>query len=241
MSASSALRSAISAPPTTSPIAVEPGSAQLPDMAGLVSVNMRVSRVFGFGREPQPTAGSPIGGGDMAAGRWRPRRWRWWTAGLRRSGGGGPGGGGGGMRMGRGAEDVAASAAARVQRSPVQRDGVGQLHQHPEPHQSGRLPGRPDLESVRRGDQRQHGIRRRRRSRRTGRGSVEAPPTTGAWNCRCDSRSRRFRRCPFPGFCGRSSRGSSGRSWPRRHPAASVCTKANAVPRLNIPSELPNW
>jgi hypothetical protein len=70
-------------------------------MAGLVSVNMRVQKVFGFGPSrgsSGPTAGDrggfggPGGGGPGGGGGGR--------GGFGGPGGGGPGGGGGGMRMG---------------------------------------------------------------------------------------------------------------------------------------------
>src|SRR5579862_7424983 len=64
-------------------------------MAGLFSLNMRVSRTFGFGAKRAGAGPNPgdMGGGDMGGGRG--------GGGFGGPGGGGPrGGGGGGMRMG---------------------------------------------------------------------------------------------------------------------------------------------
>jgi len=65
-------------------------------MAGLISVNMRIYRVFGLGAKKAAVAGADAGGPDAGGG--PPPG----GAGGRGPGGGGPGGGGGGMRMGGG-------------------------------------------------------------------------------------------------------------------------------------------
>lgn len=73
----------------------QPGMALVPrnylTSAGLVSINMRVSKTIGFG-EPRSGPAGPMGGGGFGGG----------GGGGEHGGGRGPGGGGGGMRMGGG-------------------------------------------------------------------------------------------------------------------------------------------
>ena len=147
-------------------------------MSGLVSVNMRIYRVFGFGEKksnpqgpgdmgmggpggPGGPGGGPGGGGPGGGGFGGP-------------GGGGPGGGGrrtagrwrwrwryadGRRRWPRG------RPGRRSLRPAIQPDRVGELYQHSESRQSRRIPGSSDLESIWAADQREHRFRRR-----TGRG-----------------------------------------------------------------------
>ena len=160
-------------------------------MAGLVSVNMRLYRVFGFGPSPRSQCGRR---GGRGAERSRRRR------GSRRLRGWGPAadlaaGAAAAAAAPAGCAWAAAAAGAAVVAMTTEHRynvtvGVNftNMLNHFNP---GGYVGDHDLAVLRTGDQREHGIWRRRLWRDAGAGRW---PTTGAWTCPCGLRSSRLRK-----------------------------------------------
>ena len=129
--------------------------------AGMVSVNVRLAKTFGFGGP----RGARNNAGDMGGGPGG-RMGGFGGGGDRGPRGGGPGGGGGrwnadGWRRRR----PRRLRGRRHHRKSLQHDVLGHGEQHPESHQSRRLRGTDQLAAIRTADQCLHRFRRRGRRR----------------------------------------------------------------------------